>query len=93
MDMTTTGPGVPEGMLTRDALREAVGRDEIDTVIVGFTDHYGRLVGKRYDAGMFAKAAFGQQVVDHYAHFFRTEWEAYSSAVSDWERRRYFERI
>ncbi|MGH9259423.1 MAG: glutamine synthetase, partial [Acidimicrobiales bacterium] len=51
--MTATGPGVPEGMLTRDALREAVGRDEIDTVIVGFTDHYGRLVGKRYDAGMF----------------------------------------
>jgi glutamine synthetase len=44
-------------------------------------------------ASPFAKAAFGQQVVDHYAHFFRTEWEAYSSAVSDWERRRYFERI
>src|ERR671916_594146 len=44
-------------------------------------------------ASPFAKAAFGQQVVDHYAHFFRTEWEAYTSAVSDWERRRYFERI
>jgi glutamine synthetase len=44
-------------------------------------------------ASPFAKAAFGQQVVDHYAHFFRTEWDAYTSAVSDWERRRYFERI
>ena len=46
-----------------------------------------------FAASPFAKAAFGEQVVDHYTHFFRTEWEAYSSAVSDWERRRYFERI
>jgi glutamine synthetase len=44
-------------------------------------------------ASPFATAAFGEEVVDHYAHFFRTEWEAYTSAVSDWERRRYFERI
>ncbi|HEX6567850.1 MAG TPA: glutamine synthetase family protein, partial [Acidimicrobiales bacterium] len=48
-----TGPATPEGMLSLDGLRTAVGLDEIDTVIVGFTDHYGRLVGKRYDAGMF----------------------------------------
>ncbi|HEX6422344.1 MAG TPA: glutamine synthetase family protein [Acidimicrobiales bacterium] len=48
-----TGPAVPEGMLTLDGLRAAVGLGEIDTVIVGFTDHYGRLVGKRYDADMF----------------------------------------
>jgi len=32
-------------------------------------------------------------VVDHYGHFFRTEYAAFSSAVTDWERRRYFERI
>jgi glutamine synthetase len=44
-------------------------------------------------ASPFAKAAFGEQVVDHYGHFFRTEWSAFSSAVTDWERRRYFERI
>jgi glutamine synthetase len=48
-----TGPTAPEGMLTLDGLRAAVGLGEIDTVIVGFTDHYGRLVGKRYDADMF----------------------------------------
>src|SRR5690606_876515 len=29
----------------------------------------------------FAEAAFGREVVDHYTHFFRTEWEAYTSAV------------
>jgi glutamine synthetase len=41
----------------------------------------------------FAKAAFGSDVVEHYAHFFRTEQEAYDRAVTDWERQRYFERI
>ncbi|MGZ5153023.1 MAG: glutamine synthetase, partial [Burkholderiales bacterium] len=41
----------------------------------------------------FAKRAFGSDVVDHYLHFFRTEQKAYNFAVTDWERRRYFERI
>lgn len=35
----------------------------------------------------------GDVVVDHYAHFFATECAAYDAAVTDWERRRYFERI
>ena len=30
-------------------------RPEIDTVVVGFTDHYGRLHGKRYDAEFFVE--------------------------------------
>lgn len=41
----------------------------------------------------FARRCFGDDVVDHYGHFFRTEYQAYSSVVTDWERRRYFERI
>ena len=41
----------------------------------------------------FARQAFGDEVVDHYAHFFRTEQDAYDRSVSDWERKRYFERI
>ena len=32
-------------------------------------------------------------VVEHYAHFFGTEEALYRAAVTDWERRRYFERI
>jgi glutamine synthetase len=43
----------PRGMLGAAELRELVAQDAIETVVVGFTDHYGRLVGKRYDAGMF----------------------------------------
>ena len=62
-----SGPGVPEGMLTLDELQAAAGRDDIDTVVVGFTDHYGRLVGKRYDAGMFLDevAAHGTHGCDY----------------------------
>jgi len=41
----------------------------------------------------WVRDTFGADVHDHYTHFFRTEQHAYDSAVTDWERRRYFERI
>ena len=47
----------------------------------------------RFEASDFAKNAFGEDVVQHYAHFFRTECQAYERAVTDWERKRYFEQI
>src|SRR5688572_7140607 len=40
-------------MLTLDELREHVATGDIQTIVVGFTDHYGRLLGKRFDAEMF----------------------------------------
>jgi glutamine synthetase len=40
-----------------------------------------------------AQAAFGKEVVDHYSNMARVEIDAYRSAVTDWELRRYFERI
>ena len=46
-----------------------------------------------FEASDFAKRAFGADVVEHYLHFFRTELNAYNFAVTDWERKRYFERI
>jgi glutamine synthetase len=41
----------------------------------------------------FARATLGNDVVDHYVRTFRTEQAAFDNAVTDWERRRYFERI
>ena len=41
----------------------------------------------------FARESFGADVVEHYVHFFRTEERKYRDAVTDWERKRYFERI
>src|SRR5437667_3731060 len=48
---------------------------------------------ERFAASEFAARAFGEEVVEHYAHFFRTEQAAFALAVTDWERRRYFEQI
>lgn len=39
-----------------------------------------------------AKEVFGQAVVDHYVHYANTEIKAYSSAITEWERVRGFER-
>ena len=49
-------------------------------------------VGK-FEESQFAKDAFGEEVVKHYAHFYRKEIEAFEKSVTDWERKRYFERI
>ncbi len=47
----------------------------------------------RFTSSAFAREAFGDQVVEHYGHFYTTEQSAYNTAVTDWERKRYFERI
>jgi glutamine synthetase len=43
------------------------------------------------DGSSWARTALGSEVVDHYLHFFRTEQRKFDAAVTDWERRRYFE--
>src|SRR5438067_9438391 len=48
---------------------------------------------EKFASSEFAKRAFGEDAVEHYTHFFRTEQAAFNVAVTDWERRRYFERI
>ncbi|MGB0996554.1 MAG: glutamine synthetase family protein, partial [Acidimicrobiales bacterium] len=39
-----------------EELRVAVSTGEIDSVVVGFTDHYGRTMGKRFDAEFFLES-------------------------------------
>lgn len=40
-----------------------------------------------------AREILGDAVIEHYGHFFQTEIDAHRKCVSDWERKRYFERI
>jgi glutamine synthetase len=47
----------------------------------------------KFEQSDFAENAFGEAVLAHYAHYFKTEQKAFDLAVTDWERRRYFERI
>ena len=44
------------------------------------------------EEGTVARAAFGDQVVDHYLNYAHTEQGLFDRYVTDWERKRYFER-
>jgi glutamine synthetase len=44
------------------------------------------------DGGMMARAAFGDDVVDHYLNYARTEHRLFDEAVTCYERERMFER-
>ncbi|HZR45942.1 MAG TPA: glutamine synthetase family protein [Candidatus Manganitrophaceae bacterium] len=46
-----------------------------------------------FEKSGFVKRALGEEVAEHYSHFYRTGQEGYDKAVTDWERKRYFERI
>ena len=41
----------------------------------------------------FVRRTLGSEVAAHYAHFFEIEQSAFDTAVTDWERKRYFEQI
>lgn len=45
-----------------------------------------------FSGSAFTRSAFGDEVVDHLAHFARAELTQSERAVTDYERRRYFER-
>lgn len=40
----------------------------------------------------WARSTFGEDVIDHYVHFFKTEQQKFDEAVTTWELARYFER-
>ncbi|HVS02874.1 MAG TPA: glutamine synthetase, partial [Thermoanaerobaculia bacterium] len=44
------------------------------------------------EASEMLREAFGEEVLTHYAHFFRTEQGKLDREVTSWERERYFER-
>ena len=50
------GSQIP-GMLTRVELARRVSAGEIDSVLLVFSDHYGRFMGKRFDADFFLEDA------------------------------------
>jgi glutamine synthetase len=46
-----------------------------------------------FEHSAIARAAFGDEVVEHYVNNARIELAAYDAAVTDWERVRGFERF
>ena len=60
-------PAEPTGMLSLEELTARAASAEIDTVVAGFTDHHGRLCGKRFAADFFLEhvAAEGTHGCDY----------------------------
>jgi glutamine synthetase len=46
-----------------------------------------------FEHSAFVGRAFGTHAVEHYTHFARVEQAQFDAVVTDWERKRYFERI
>jgi glutamine synthetase len=55
--------------------------------------HTLREATDNFSSSEFVKQAFGEEVQEHYSHFFRMEQKAFDNSVTDWEKWRYFERI
>jgi glutamine synthetase len=52
-----------------------------------------REAAELFEKSSLARAALGDEVVEHYANMARVELAAFDSAVTDWERVRGFERL
>jgi glutamine synthetase len=61
------------------------GRRRVPSTLAEATD--------AFEASRVARAAFGDDVVEHYVHAARVEQAAFNAAVTDWERIRGFERL
>ncbi len=47
---------------------------------------------EQFEKSAFAREAFGDEFVEHYLHFLRTEQRKFDESVTCWERARFFER-
>ena len=80
--------GMEKGMELEDALVGNAYESDLPKVPHTLDDSL-----RRWEASDFARSAFGDAVVDHYANMARIELASYSSTVTDWELRRNFERF
>ena len=55
--------------------------------------HTLRAARDAFHGSAMARAAFGDEVVDHYTNMADVELAAFDAAVTDWELRRGFERM
>ena len=81
--------GVKEGL---DCGDEYLGNAYVDEQLARLPSSL-RDATDRFEQSTLARAAFGDDVVDFYVRHARIEQQAFSDAVTDWERLRYFERI
>ena len=82
-------------MLTLNELSADAADGSIDTIVVGFTDMQGRLLGKRLDAEYFLDSGAAEHRVEGCNYLLaiaRTEQRLFDEVVTDYEIARMFER-
>ncbi|MEW6234910.1 MAG: glutamine synthetase family protein [Candidatus Omnitrophota bacterium] len=81
--------GIEEELDSGDPYKgNAYQDDSLERVPMGLKEAANHL-----EQSCMARTAFGDEVVDHYVRLARWECQAFDESVTDWERRRYFERI
>ncbi len=81
--------GVREGLDCGDAY---LGNAYVDEKLTRLPSSL-RAATDLFEQSALARSAFGDGVVDFYTHHARLEHDAFSNAVTDWEKQRYFEQI
>jgi glutamine synthetase len=81
--------GVDEAL---DAGPEYIGNAYVDNTLPALPATLRESVDL-FSGSHLAESAFGRDVVQHYLHAARLEIREFEAAVTDWERRRYYERI
>ena len=80
--------GMEKGMTLQDPLVGNAYESDLPKVPHTLDDSL-----RLWESSDFARSTFGDEVVDHYANMAKVELASYSSTVTDWERRRNFERF
>jgi glutamine synthetase len=80
MEQQTEPPPAFEGNLYEAAEAEQVPRSLREAI-------------EEAESSAFLRRAFGDEVLEHYLHFARTEQRKFDEVVTSWERARYFERV
>ena len=81
--------GVEEGL---DCGSEYRGNAYIDPTLTRLPSSL-RDATDLFEKSKLARSVFGDSVVDFYVHHARLEHQSFSDAVTDWEKKRYFEQI
>ena len=84
-------PDFPAPAVVKDAACAAI-RADVNQYAVTWGARTLREAIAALEAGSVVRAAFGDDVVDHYLNYARTEQESFDRVVTDWERSRLYER-
>jgi glutamine synthetase len=75
-----------------DCADEYAGNAYVDTKLARLPSSL-KAAAELFHSSKLARSMFGDGVVDFYVHHARLEVDAFNNAVTDWEKKRYFERI